>query len=109
MPWNLHGCASDHSHGRGLGRGWMIRQLTLRRWLKPLDCTAKVPSKKPMPFARVTIDSDGDLAVSQPVIVRGGVTETHLRNLLGFWRATMDRVDKAIEKHSDAADRRVLN
>jgi hypothetical protein len=62
-----------------------------------------------LPFARVTIDSDGDLAVSQPVIVRGGVTETHLRNLLGVWRATMDRVDKAIEKHSDAADRRVLN
>jgi hypothetical protein len=62
-----------------------------------------------LPFARVTIDSDGDLAVSQPVMVRGGVTETYLRHMLGFWRATMARVEKSIEKHADAADRRTLN
>ena len=62
-----------------------------------------------LPFARVSIDDDGDLAVSQPVIVRGGVTETHLRHLLGFWRSAIARVEKAIEKHSDAPDDRVLN
>ncbi|MDP9197866.1 MAG: YbjN domain-containing protein [Pseudomonadota bacterium] len=62
-----------------------------------------------LPFARVTIDSDGDLAVSQPVMVRGGVTETYLRHMLGFWRATIARVEKSIEKHADAADRRTFN
>lgn len=62
-----------------------------------------------LPFARVTIDPDGDLAVSQPVLMRGGVTETYLRHMLGIWLATMVRVKKAVEKHSEAADRRVLH
>jgi hypothetical protein len=29
--------------------------------------------------------------------------------MLGFWRATIARVEKSIEKHADAADRRTLN
>ena len=62
-----------------------------------------------LPFARVAIDDDGDLAVSQPVIVRGGVTETHLRHMLGFWRSAIARVEKAIEKHAEATDDRGLN
>ena len=45
----------------------------------------------------------------QPVMVRDGVTETYLRHMLGFWRATIARVEKSIEKHADAADRRTLN
>jgi hypothetical protein len=30
-------------------------------------------------------------------------------HMLGFWRATIARVEKSIEKHADAADRRTLN
>jgi len=77
--------------------------------------TTKASSWPPSPalccpvYWWVTIDSDGDLAVSQPVMMRGGVTETYLRHMLGFWRATIARVEKSIEKHADAADRRTLN
>jgi hypothetical protein len=66
-------------------------------------------SETPRPIHRPLDDEGFVLAVSQPVMVRGGVTETYLRHMLGFWRATIARVEKSIEKHADAADRRTLN
>ncbi|MBM5810913.1 MAG: hypothetical protein FJ191_02950 [Gammaproteobacteria bacterium] len=62
-----------------------------------------------LPFAQVFIDGDGDLCVRQHVFAGGGVTESHLRAMLEFWRVAMRSTGEAIEKHADVADERVLN
>jgi hypothetical protein len=65
--------------------------------------------KASLPFAQVFIDGDGDLCVRQSVFVGGGVTESYLRHMLGFWWSAMSAASEAIEKHADVADERVLN
>lgn len=65
--------------------------------------------RETLPFARVSIDRDGDLQVGQIVYVAGGVTEAHLRRLLDFWRGALRVTHDTIERHREDVDAHVLN
>jgi len=62
-----------------------------------------------LPFARVSIDANGDLSIAQIVYIGGGVTEGHIRQLLEFWRGALEVAHQTIQRHQDSVDVRALN
>jgi hypothetical protein len=62
-----------------------------------------------LPCARLGIDSDGDLALMQTVVVDGGVTREHLALQFGFWQQNLERVKQALMRHFGRAPGVVLH
>lgn len=52
-----------------------------------------------LPCARLGIDSDGDLALMQTVVVDGGITRQNLAVQFGFWQQNLERVKQVLLQH----------
>ncbi len=98
-------CESDEHAGHFSG----ITLSIFARLAPAVSMAVEQELKGNLSFAQVFIDGDGDLCMRQNVFVAGGVTESYLRHMLGFWRTAMTSASEVIEKHTDAADKRVLN
>lgn len=62
-----------------------------------------------LPCARLGIDSDGDLALMQTLVVDGGVTREHIALQFGFWQQNLERVKQALLRHFGRAPGVVLH
>lgn len=71
--------------------------------------TVEQELRENLPFTRVMIDDDGDLAIGQIVYLRGGVAEAHIEQLLEFWRGSLQVARQTIQLHEDRVDAHVLN
>ena len=52
-----------------------------------------------LPCARLGIDSDGDLALMQTLVVEGGVTRQNIAIQFGFWQQNLERVKQVLFRH----------